>query len=227
MPQYLKEYLSNYDTVLIDAFCKEPIAWGYRIIKHLGEEKWKELYKYGTPTCLGYSETYPLSQHANWILITKELTKQDAIDKYGKVKEQGYTNGCEPGVITNIKPFPYIVFGNTKFYNTKVQIPTPEEQKIIDEKRKEEVRKANLKYEQERGQEPTYDICFKCQKKKIEEDKYWYDKFDGVEAGRKCGSYQKGASAYCPLYAYDREIIKKEKNKRDSENRRKRKEEGK
>lgn len=224
------EYLSSYQAVLFDSSCNEPVAWGYRILKHLGEEKWAQLHKYGTTKCLGYSSglwgrSLYGDGHADWILIVKHLTRQDAIDIYGKVTNAGIDEYKQK----------YTIFGSTKFVNEIVQIPTPEEQKIIDAEKYKQDLKQSTKYKKEHDAKPIFDICLKCEKgrKWVEEHNKWIKESPNMTQeikdlnyevyGKKCGEYRKGASNTCPLYAYDREIIKKEKNKRDVENRKKRK----
>lgn len=258
VPDEFKEYLSEFGVLYYDSSCKEPVTWGYRIIKHLGEEKWGQLNNYGMTKCLGYSSGFGgyLPQHADWILITKQLTRQEAIDKYGAIAEQGLEENKFPYGRRK-----YTVFGKTKFYNDILQIPTQEEQNVIDKKNKDELEKQKLEKENIKRQEPTYDICSKCQEDKIKKDKEKFEKekkeaqdniklngkrsclseemtanglykdyqwseekrFYGVYAGRKCCDYKKGASKVCPLYAYDREIKKKEKSKMDVEKKRQRK----
>jgi hypothetical protein len=68
-------------------------------LKHLGDEKWSEISKYGGLEC---NHGYP----STWYLITKNLTPQEAIEKYGKPTE--YITGPKGG-------FRSITFGKKKF----------------------------------------------------------------------------------------------------------------
>ena len=87
-PKEFEEYLGEYGPQLYDSWCGEPVGWGFKIIKHLGDEKWAKLSEHGDLEC-----AYP-----NWFLITRKLTRAEAIEKYGPVVEElgprgGYKSG--------------------------------------------------------------------------------------------------------------------------------------
>lgn len=74
-PKGFEEYLGDYGEQIFDSWSGMPIGWGYKIVRHLGEEKWIELGKFGSFECI-----YP-----TWFLITKKLTRDEATEKYGAI----------------------------------------------------------------------------------------------------------------------------------------------
>ncbi len=82
--------LGEYGPQVYDGSCGEPIGWGFSILHYLGQEKWDELSRYGSLECLNGEH---LESH--WYLITKHLTKTDAIKKYGEItsEERGPRGG--------------------------------------------------------------------------------------------------------------------------------------
>lgn len=78
-PEGFEEYLSEYTTVAYDSYCGEPITEGFFIVRHMPEEKFNQLYNLG-------DVEYITNQ---WALITKKLTPQEAVKKYGDVKAIG------------------------------------------------------------------------------------------------------------------------------------------
>ena len=88
--------ISGYGPQLYDSYCGEPIGWGYKILRHLGDEKFKEIGQYGKLDC-----AYP-----SWFVITHYLNREEAIEKYGNVtgEERGPRGG-----------FQNITFGDKKF----------------------------------------------------------------------------------------------------------------
>ena len=96
MPVDLRDALGGYGPQLHDGTCGETTGWGYRIIQHLGEDRFRSLGAYGELAC-----SYP-----SWFLITKRLTPQDAIIQYGAITEIG--EGPQGG-------FKRVTFGEKKF----------------------------------------------------------------------------------------------------------------
>jgi len=80
IPQELLESFSNYGPQIYDGWCGELIGWGYKILEHLGEEKFQKLGRYGSIVCV-----YP-----HWFLITKKLTRKEAIKKYGGITDEEF-----------------------------------------------------------------------------------------------------------------------------------------
>lgn len=92
-PKGFENNLSEYDIVLYDSYSGKPVAWGFRIF---GNVDFKELRKHGT-----IESTYP-----KWVLITKYLTRKEAIQIYGEItaEEFGPRGGWKS-----------VTFGITKF----------------------------------------------------------------------------------------------------------------
>jgi hypothetical protein len=76
IPPGFEDVLSSYGPVLIDMDCGEPIAWGFKIHKYLGPERFESLRKFGHLQCIVMGE---------WALVTKWLTPDEARAKYGEV----------------------------------------------------------------------------------------------------------------------------------------------
>ena len=47
-PSGYETYLSHFKPCLFDSTCGEPIAWGFEIIQHLGEDRFNALSAFGT-----------------------------------------------------------------------------------------------------------------------------------------------------------------------------------
>lgn len=73
-PAGFESSLSSYGPQLYDSYCGEPTKWGFKLIQRLSDEKFSELHHYGELVC-----SYP-----SWFLITKKLTREEAIQKYGE-----------------------------------------------------------------------------------------------------------------------------------------------
>lgn len=78
-PTGFEDYLGEYEAQLFDSWCGEPVSWGFKITRHLGDERFAELRKYGSLEC---DHGYPV---AGWYLIVKELTVEEATAKYGDI----------------------------------------------------------------------------------------------------------------------------------------------
>lgn len=79
-PKGYENDLSEYKACLFDSCCGEPVAWGFQILRHLGQERFDALRQYGSLEC-----SYP-----TWFLIVKSLTRAEAIDKYGPVTSEEF-----------------------------------------------------------------------------------------------------------------------------------------
>jgi hypothetical protein len=77
-PKEFEDCLGPFGPQLFDGWCGEPIGWGFKITKHVGEERWGKLGEHGSLEC-----AYP-----SWFLITKKLTREEAIEKYGPVTDE-------------------------------------------------------------------------------------------------------------------------------------------
>lgn len=80
IPEGYEDSLSNYGPVIFDGYCGEPIMWGFEIRRRLGDERFGKLYDYGSLECI-----YP-----TWYLVTKKITRKEAIKKYGKVTNEEF-----------------------------------------------------------------------------------------------------------------------------------------
>jgi hypothetical protein len=89
--------LSPYDEVVYDGYCGEPVGWGFRIRRHLGQERFEQLRNFGRLEYLGPHD---------WVLVTHTLSRVEAEMKYGPITEE--ERGAGGG-------FRSITFGTTKF----------------------------------------------------------------------------------------------------------------
>lgn len=79
VPEGYENDLSGYQAISADSWCGEPIAWGFKILNQLGEERFNALREYGELVC--HRDGYKTS----WSLAVKQLTHEEAIEKYGPV----------------------------------------------------------------------------------------------------------------------------------------------
>ena len=79
-PVGFETYLGDYGPQLYDSYCGEPVSWGFPIQVRMGEEKFTELRSQAQLDCC-----YP-----NWFVITKELSRKEAIRKYGAVTKEEF-----------------------------------------------------------------------------------------------------------------------------------------
>lgn len=95
--------LGKYGPVLIDNGCGEPTAWGHVLGRKLPEREFNELSRYGH---LEYGS--PGKLNGSWVLVTKRLTKPEAVARYGPIthEERGPRGG-----------FRYDVYGNKMFFS--------------------------------------------------------------------------------------------------------------
>lgn len=99
IPEHLKKYLSDYGPCVFDGWCGKPIRWGYEFIRYVPTDaEYEEISKYGVIDII-----YPSKSKS---LITKILTKDEAIKLYGEVTE--IERGPRGGFRT-------MTFGTTKF----------------------------------------------------------------------------------------------------------------
>lgn len=94
-PEGFEDELSEYGPQVWSG--GEPIAWGFSIISHLGETRLNEL-----------SRRYNVRRIAfgRMCVLTKILTRKEAMQKYGPVTEEKY--GPRGG-------WQYVMFGDKKF----------------------------------------------------------------------------------------------------------------
>jgi hypothetical protein len=78
LPKDLVEYFGCYDACFYDPICGEPVAWGYPVLRQLGEELWAKAQTLGTLEC-------DHDFDPKWFLITRYLTPAEARKQYGEV----------------------------------------------------------------------------------------------------------------------------------------------
>ncbi len=81
-PSGFEQYLSKFGPVLYDGYCGEPVAWGFKIVARMDEILFRELGKYGQLECIEYGFD------TKWALITKTLSREEAIEKYGPITNE-------------------------------------------------------------------------------------------------------------------------------------------
>lgn len=64
-----------------DGWCGEPVAWGFRIIRHLGEELFGQLGKNGHLECID-------GIRSSWALVAKTLSREEAVTLYGEITDE-------------------------------------------------------------------------------------------------------------------------------------------
>lgn len=80
-PPGFENNLSAFGPVMYDGWCGEPVAWGFKIIRYLGEDLFNTLGKHGQPECIdGFTNS--------WALVTKTLSREEAIALYGVVTDE-------------------------------------------------------------------------------------------------------------------------------------------
>lgn len=85
-----------------------PVAWGFPILEKLGEELWAELGNYGKLTY------FRLRGGGQWALVTKSLTREEAIAEFGPVTDETY--GPKGG-------WKSVTFGTTTFTSKELKAP--------------------------------------------------------------------------------------------------------
>ena len=77
LPKKIKDMFGEYRPVVFDGYCGEPIGWGHRPNRYLEKPEFEEARKYGEWTYI----------NDVWCLVTKKITKKEALEKYGPVSE--------------------------------------------------------------------------------------------------------------------------------------------
>lgn len=101
-PPGFEHDLGDYGPQFYDSNCGEPIAWGFKIVRFLDDQRFKDLGNYGFVEC---------GAPGSWFLITEKLTRADAIKKYGKVTAEEF--GPRGG-------FRSVTFGKKKFISSRL-----------------------------------------------------------------------------------------------------------
>lgn len=82
-PTGYEDLLGDFGPQLFDGYCSEPIGWGFKVTSWVGEERWAELHKLGSVECLNWEPP----ARGEYALITKWLTPDEALQKYGEIRE--------------------------------------------------------------------------------------------------------------------------------------------
>lgn len=139
LPDHLKVYFSDYKVCVVDAGCGEPVAWGYEPQTRLADDLFAEVgTKYGTWHCGPRRESMgswlagktPTSI-SHWFLITKYLTLEEAIEKYGS--EVCYERGPMGG-------FRSMTVGGRQFFHELLPGDFLKQERIREQERKGEER---------------------------------------------------------------------------------------
>lgn len=101
-PEGYEKDVGDYGPLLFDGWCGEPVAWGFKITRHLGD-RFEALRAFGRLECLGVA--------GDWGLIVERLTREQAIAKYGAITEED--RGPRGG-------FRSVTFGTTKFLSREL-----------------------------------------------------------------------------------------------------------
>lgn len=98
-PPGFEEYLSAFGPVLHEPYCGEPVAWGFKITRYLGDELFSNLGKHGRLECIdGFT--------SSWALVIETLSREKAALLYGEITDQVF------GPCGGLKS---ITFGEKKF----------------------------------------------------------------------------------------------------------------
>lgn len=102
IPDSYEEELSDYGPWVKDGHCGKTVGWGYEITRHLGEERFSGLRRFGSLECVNgphYGDT-------TWYLVVDWLTPSEAIQEYGEISRV---------VLGPQKGFRSVTFGDTTF----------------------------------------------------------------------------------------------------------------
>ena len=80
-PPGFEDHLSGFGPVLFDGYCGEPVAWGFKIIRHLGEELFRELGKHGQLECIN-------GFNSSLALVVETLSREKAVLLYGEITNE-------------------------------------------------------------------------------------------------------------------------------------------
>ena len=96
-PEGYEDDLGPYGPVSFDAHCGEPVSWGFKITRRLGEPRFNWLRNNYAMDCHGPGE---------WVVVTSRLRPEKAVEKYGPVTDVEW--GPRGG-------FRSVTFGDKKF----------------------------------------------------------------------------------------------------------------
>lgn len=99
-----KSYFIGGIKEIYDSYCDEPVAWGYYLNRNMPSESFNELRSLGTVEYIDDDKT--------WFLITRVLTREEAIIKYGQITEEIF--GPRGG-------WKSVTFGSKKFSSKRLK----------------------------------------------------------------------------------------------------------
>jgi hypothetical protein len=101
---FFDNYLGQKTATIKDGYCGEPIMWGKYITQRMDEWEFNELRR-------THNVQYIMSA-GMWMVIEKELTREDAIAKYGEItnEEFGPAGGWKS-----------VTFGDKKFISKSLK----------------------------------------------------------------------------------------------------------
>jgi hypothetical protein len=104
-PKGFEDALGEHETLYWDSTCKEPIMWGWKIVKKLDEDMFTRLKSEAEVECIGVGAS-PGSSPV-WVVVSHHLTSEEAIEKYGAVLkvENGPRGGWKSTTYSSGKTF--------------------------------------------------------------------------------------------------------------------------
>jgi hypothetical protein len=105
-PNSLRKYLGPYSACVFDTLSGECVAWGHTVNRSASKEILDQLKEHGEMAYLLNNQLEKV-----WCLITRSLTIEEAINRYGKIKK--IQVGSRGGYKT-------ITFGNTTFKSRRL-----------------------------------------------------------------------------------------------------------
>jgi hypothetical protein len=82
-PAGYEDALGEYETLYWDSTCREPIMWGWKIVKQLDEARFAELKTVANVECVGVGPSSP--KGGLWVVVDQWLTAEEAVERYGAV----------------------------------------------------------------------------------------------------------------------------------------------
>jgi len=92
----VSNFISKTVSPITDGSCSEPIMWGHRIVSRMGEELFNKVRANCRLECIEF----------DWFIITKVLSREEAIEKYGEITNEEF--GVRGG-------WKSVTFGNKRF----------------------------------------------------------------------------------------------------------------
>lgn len=116
VPPAWVDVLGPYGPVIIDKGCREPIAWGFKLTKKLGEEEFKALKESGLGDLewIGKREDPTTEWPDDYALVTQWLNGNEAITKYGPLGKISW--GPRGGFLG-------VFYGDKEFNHKRMQPP--------------------------------------------------------------------------------------------------------